>query len=41
MDQHHVDADPDPDPLSIFIAYPDSEPTKNFTHVGKSDYFYF
>jgi hypothetical protein len=38
----HVDADPDPDPdWHKNDAYSHADPTPSFTHVGKSDFFYF
>jgi hypothetical protein len=33
--------DVDPDPTFHFDADPDPDPTTSFTHVGKSEFFYF
>jgi hypothetical protein len=45
VDRHHIDADPDPEPNFYFVADPDPDadtnPTSNFTHVGKPEFFYF
>ncbi len=41
MDRHSFDTDPNPDPTFHFDADPDPDPTTSFTHVGKSEFFYF
>jgi hypothetical protein len=34
LDRQRFDADPDPDPTSIFYADPDPVPTLNLVHVN-------